>query len=86
MFNITFISFFQSVLLFLFSSLPTYTILVASQHEPNITVADIFYFCVQIVLVFSEWISDGQQWRKMSWTANHNVQMLIDHRLSNRQI
>ncbi|KAL2213228.1 DUF1295-domain-containing protein [Sarocladium strictum] len=61
-FNVTFISFIQSVLLFAFASLPTYTILVTTQHEPKINPADIFYFVILVALVLSEWISDGQQW------------------------
>jgi steroid 5-alpha reductase family enzyme len=87
-FNVTFISFIQSILLFLFASLPTYTILVSTQHEPNITTADIFYFLVEIALVFSEWISDGQQWSKLYPPLNspERVQRLTSRRVPNCQV
>jgi steroid 5-alpha reductase family enzyme len=59
--NVTFISFIQSVLLFLLAA-PTYAILLASQHEPQITTADLGFTAVQIALVLTEFISDQQQW------------------------
>lgn len=59
--NVTFISFIQSVLLFLLTS-PTYTILLASRIEPSISQADIAFTAVELGLVLSEYISDGQQW------------------------
>ncbi|KAL7950401.1 hypothetical protein V8C42DRAFT_306367 [Trichoderma barbatum] len=61
-FNVTFISFFQSILLYLFSCVPTYVILLSSQFEPEIQAVDLVFFGVEILLVLSEWISDGQQW------------------------
>lgn len=64
LFNITFISFYQSVLLFLFSGVSAYVILLTTQFEPEITTADLIYFGVEVALVFSEWVSDGQQWSK----------------------
>lgn len=63
-FNVTFISFIQSVLLFAFSCVPAYAILLSTKFEPDITTADVAYFVVEIALVFSEWVSDGQQWGK----------------------
>ncbi|KAM3548808.1 hypothetical protein MY1884_009016 [Beauveria asiatica] len=62
LFNVTFISFFQSVLLFAFSAAPTYNILLTTRFEPEITKADWMYFYIILGLVLSEWISDGQQW------------------------
>ena len=61
-FNLTFISFYQSVLLFAFSGVPAYAILLSSQFESKVTAADILYFAVEVALVLSEFISDGQQW------------------------
>ncbi|KAM0436783.1 hypothetical protein ACHAPT_002494 [Fusarium lateritium] len=61
-FNLTFISFIQSVLLFAFSFVPAYAILLSTKFEPNITTADVAYFVAELALVFSEWVSDGQQW------------------------
>lgn len=61
-FNVTFISFIQSVLLFGFSCLPAYVILLSTRFEPDITAADIAYGSVELLLVLSEWFSDGQQW------------------------
>jgi hypothetical protein len=63
-FNVTFISFFQSALLFLFSGVPAYAILLSTKFEPEITTADRFYFLVEVSLVVSEWFSDGQMWGK----------------------
>ncbi|KAF4470918.1 DUF1295 domain [Fusarium albosuccineum] len=61
-FNLTFISFYQSVLLFAFSGVPAYAILLSSKFEQQITTADFAYFAAEVALVFSEWVSDGQQW------------------------
>lgn len=59
--NITFISFIQSVLLFLLSA-PTYAILLASQYEKEVSGADVMFTAIQLGLVLTEWFSDGQQW------------------------
>lgn len=65
-FNVTFISFIQSILLFLFSGSAAYVVLLTTQFEPEITTADLGYFGFILALVFSEWVSDGQQWSKFS--------------------
>ncbi|KAH6654347.1 hypothetical protein BKA67DRAFT_535673 [Truncatella angustata] len=59
--NLTFISFMQSVLLFLLAS-PTYAIMLASQNEKDISVADLVFTAIELGLVASEWFSDQQQW------------------------
>ena len=64
LFNVTFISFIQSVLLFAFSCVPAYAILLSTRFEPNVKSADLAYFAVLVTLVLSEWISDGQQWSR----------------------
>lgn len=69
LFNVTFISFIQSILLFMFSAAPAYNILLSTRFEPEITTADWMYFYVELGLVLSEWISDGQQWGMYSVTA-----------------
>lgn len=61
-FNVTFISFFQCILLYLFSCVPAYVILLSSQLEPGVQLVDLVFFGAEILLVLSEWISDGQQW------------------------
>ncbi|PNP57943.1 hypothetical protein THARTR1_02101 [Trichoderma harzianum] len=61
-FNVTFISFIQSILLYLFSCVPAYVILLSSQFEPEVQAVDLVFFGVEVLLVLSEWISDGQQW------------------------
>lgn len=61
--NVTFISFMQSVLLYLLA-VPTYAILLASQNEKDISGADIVFTAVQVALVASEFVSDQQQWGK----------------------
>ncbi|OTB08359.1 hypothetical protein M426DRAFT_316983 [Hypoxylon sp. CI-4A] len=60
-FNITFISFIQSILLFLLAA-PTYIILLASNFEQQVTAADLAFASIQLGLVLSEWFSDQQQW------------------------
>ncbi|KAH9898857.1 DUF1295-domain-containing protein [Xylariomycetidae sp. FL2044] len=61
LFNVTFISFIQSVLLFLLAA-PTYIILLSSEFEQRITPADVAFTAIQLGLILSEWISDQQQW------------------------
>jgi steroid 5-alpha reductase family enzyme len=61
-FNVTFISLYQSLLLFAFAGPPAYVILLTTQFEPNVTAGDIFYFLIEVGLVVSEFISDGQQY------------------------
>lgn len=53
-------------MLFAFSCIPAYAILLSARFEPDITAADCAYFSVQLLLVLSEWISDGQQWGKFA--------------------
>ncbi|KAI0002818.1 DUF1295-domain-containing protein [Xylariaceae sp. FL0662B] len=60
-FNVTFISFYQSVLLF-FLAAPTYIILLASQFEKEATTADFAFTAIELGLILSEWFSDQQQW------------------------
>lgn len=60
-FNVTFISFIQSILLFLLAA-PTYIILLSSNFERDVTAADICFTVVQLSLISSEWFSDQQQW------------------------
>ena len=60
-FNWTFISFIQSILLFMISA-PVYTILLASTIEPNVTASDLAYLAVELGLVVTEYIADEQQW------------------------
>ena len=62
LFNATFISFIQSILLMAFSAGPAYTILLASKFQESITAADLAYFSLELGLILSEFISDGQQW------------------------
>ncbi|KAK7418850.1 hypothetical protein QQX98_003712 [Neonectria punicea] len=69
LFNVTFISFIQSVLLFAISGVPAYAILLSTQFESDSTTADVFYFAVEVALVVSEFVSDGQQWTFQ--TAKH---------------
>lgn len=61
-FNLVFIAFIQNVLIFLFSSAPSYIILLTSKFNPDITTADLGFFSLTIALVIGEFISDGQQW------------------------
>ncbi|KAK4157960.1 hypothetical protein C8A00DRAFT_39673 [Chaetomidium leptoderma] len=60
-FNWTFISFIQSILLFMIAA-PVYTILLASTIEPDVTSADLAYLAIELGLVLTEYIADEQQW------------------------
>jgi steroid 5-alpha reductase family enzyme len=64
-FNWTFISFIQSILLFLIAA-PVYTVLLASTIEPKLTSADLAYLAVELGLVLTEYIADEQQWSKLA--------------------
>ncbi len=63
LFNITFISFYQSVLIYLFSAASAYVVMLTTQFEPEISFADMGYAGFLLLLVLTEWITDGQQWR-----------------------
>ncbi|TLD23202.1 hypothetical protein PspLS_07302 [Pyricularia sp. CBS 133598] len=59
--NIVFISFIQSVLLFLIAA-PAYPMLLAIQFEPQASTADYIFMSIQLGLVTLEWFADQQQW------------------------
>ncbi|TPX12061.1 uncharacterized protein E0L32_007176 [Thyridium curvatum] len=61
LFNLTFISFIQSILLFLIAA-PAYPLLLSSQFESELSTADMAYVVMELSLVLSEWFSDQQQW------------------------
>ncbi|KAK4146969.1 uncharacterized protein C8A04DRAFT_9298 [Dichotomopilus funicola] len=65
-FNWTFISFIQSILLFLIAA-PVYTILLASTIEPDLTSADIASVAIELALILTEYIADEQQWGKHAY-------------------
>ena len=67
-FNWTFISFIQSILLFLIAA-PVYNILLASTIEPNATGADMVYVAIELGLILTEYFADDQQWGKT--VVNH---------------
>jgi steroid 5-alpha reductase family enzyme len=60
-FNWTFISFIQSVLLFMIAA-PVYPILLASTIEPDLTSADVAAVAMELGLILTEYIADEQQW------------------------
>ncbi|KAK4106615.1 DUF1295-domain-containing protein [Parathielavia hyrcaniae] len=64
-FNWTFISFLQSILLFLIAA-PVYTVLLASTIEPDLTSADVAAMAVNLGLVLTEYIADEEQWAYQS--------------------
>lgn len=67
-FNWTFISFIQSILLFLIAA-PAYTILLASTIEPDLTSADIASVAIELALILTEYIADQQQWGKHAYLS-----------------
>jgi steroid 5-alpha reductase family enzyme len=60
-FNLTFIAFFQSVLLFAIAA-PTYTLLLTGTIERDLTFADAVFAAVEIAIVAFEYVADQQQW------------------------
>ncbi|KAK4237398.1 hypothetical protein C8A03DRAFT_34645 [Achaetomium macrosporum] len=64
-FNWTFVSFMQSILLFLIAA-PVYKILLASTIEPNLTSADLASLSMELGLILTEYIADEQQWAYQS--------------------
>ncbi|KAL1873451.1 hypothetical protein VTK73DRAFT_949 [Phialemonium thermophilum] len=60
-FNWTFISFIQSVLLFAIAA-PVYPVLLSTKFDPKITSADIAYLVVELGLILIEVFADQQQW------------------------
>lgn len=62
--SITFISFMQSVILFLFAG-PAYPILLSTQFRPDVDASDLAFVTLELVLVFTEWVADQQQWGKL---------------------
>ncbi|KAJ9154881.1 DUF1295-domain-containing protein [Pleurostoma richardsiae] len=60
-FNLTFISFIQSVLLFALAA-PAYLLLLSTQFEKELSHADIAFVAVELGLILTEWFSDQQQW------------------------
>jgi steroid 5-alpha reductase family enzyme len=60
-FNWTFISFIQSVLLFMIAA-PVYPILLASTIDSDLTSADVAAVAMELGLIVTEYIADEQQW------------------------
>jgi len=83
-FNWTFISFIQSILLFLIAA-PVYTVLLASTIEPKLTSADVAYMAVELGLVLTEYIADGQQWSKFGPLDGKRKQKLTHLQPTNPQ-
>ncbi|APA10546.1 hypothetical protein sscle_06g053160 [Sclerotinia sclerotiorum 1980 UF-70] len=60
-FNVTFISLAQSILLFLVAT-PSYVMLLAARHGAQWTTADLIFSRGLVTLVVLEYFADGQQW------------------------
>jgi steroid 5-alpha reductase family enzyme len=60
-FNWTFISFIQSVMLFMIAA-PVYPILLASTIDSDLTSADVAAVAMELGLIVTEYIADEQQW------------------------
>ncbi|RKF65641.1 Uncharacterized protein OnM2_004008 [Erysiphe neolycopersici] len=60
-FNITYISLAQSLLLFMITA-PTYLMLVISPYTESLTAADFIFASVLIAIIVLEFIADQQQW------------------------
>lgn len=60
-FNLTFIAFMQSILLYLLAA-PAYPLLLASQFEPELSYADLGAVGFELILIATEVYSDQSQW------------------------
>lgn len=61
LFNVTFISIIQSILLFAIAT-PTYALMLVSQLSPTMTTADIIITRSLMALILTEFFADQQQW------------------------
>ncbi|KAI0481095.1 DUF1295-domain-containing protein [Xylariaceae sp. FL0804] len=77
-FNVTFISFIQSMLLCALAA-PTYIILLSSKFEPEITAADLAFAGIQLALVASEFVSDQQQWNYQTAKREYQKTAKVPH-------
>lgn len=59
--NLTFISFMQSIILYLLAA-PAYPILLSIQFQPEVDASDLAFVAFQLALVTTEWFADQQQW------------------------
>lgn len=73
----SFISLYQSVLLFLFSSVPAYLIFLAGTFDVYIHGGDLSYFIISLSLVTLEYFADGQQWSEYSFFRQYTTQTWI---------
>ncbi|KAJ2897780.1 DUF1295 domain protein [Zalerion maritima] len=70
-FNVVFISLIQNILLYSLT-VPVYSMLLSSQFESEVTTGDLLFYGVELILVFTEGVSDQQQWDFHS--AKHEYQ------------
>lgn len=66
--NVVFISFIQSILLFLLAA-PAYPILLSTQFRPEVGLSDVTFVVLELGLVIIEWFADQQQWSMSNQTA-----------------
>ncbi|KAK0711095.1 hypothetical protein B0H67DRAFT_493016 [Lasiosphaeris hirsuta] len=71
-FNWTFISFIQSVLLYLLAA-PAYVLLLAAKFEPDVSDIDMFYVAVELGLVLTEYLADQQQWNFQAAKRDYKI-------------
>ncbi|KAF2455995.1 hypothetical protein BDY21DRAFT_365199 [Lineolata rhizophorae] len=62
LFNLVFISFIQSLLLFAITS-PAYVLMLASRISPEMNTPDLIFVRTLMGLVLAEWFADEQQWK-----------------------
>ncbi|KAL2752509.1 hypothetical protein ACRALDRAFT_2044308 [Sodiomyces alcalophilus JCM 7366] len=77
--NVTFISFIQNILLYAISAGPGYIILLTSYFEPEVIMSDWVYCMIMLALVFSQYISDGQQWAYQEAKGRYLKEAKVPH-------
>lgn len=86
-FNLVFVSFIQSILLYALT-VPIYSMLLTSKFEDKAMSGDIFFYVLELLLIFTEGIADQQQWGMYnilpSATLLYYLNSNLMHRFSKR--
>lgn len=77
--NLTFISFMQSVILYLLAA-PAYPILLSTQFRSEVDTSDLAFVSFQLALITTEWFADQQQWGESIQMGVQRSELEPEHR------
>ena len=83
-FNVTFISLAQSILLFLITT-PTYVMVLAARLGETMSTSDVVFARALMGLVLVEVFADQQQWSEFSRKPNFQVANTLPPKISKRR-